>query len=239
MEIIKVFIVDDERLARKELLRLLGQHDNVVIVGEASNGQAAIDTLQHLDVDIVFLDIQMPGLDGLQTSKSIRSKVVFCTAFSEHAIEAFELNALDYLLKPVDPFRLSQTLNRYIKNKEMDDKSNLPYLSDNHGLLLKLKDQYEIISLKLAFRFESVGNHVAVYFKTKKAYLHSSLTKIESRLDPTFYVKASRSDIIRVDVIERLEDDIQKGSMLAILNDGSEIPISRRQAQALKKKFTI
>lgn len=169
MEKIKVFIVDDERLARKELSRLLKQHQNVEIVGEASDGQSAIDKLQYLDIDIVFLDIQMPGLSGLQTSRNIRCKFIFCTAFSEHAIEAFELNALDYLLKPVDPFRLSQALERYEAGKEKNEKDDIAYLSDDHGLLLKHKVQYELITLSAVYRFESVGNHVAVYYKTKKS----------------------------------------------------------------------
>ncbi|OBP15834.1 DNA-binding response regulator [Rheinheimera sp. SA_1] len=248
----KTLIVDDERLARAELKRLLSVHPNIDIVGEAASAAEARDLLDRLEVDLVFLDIQMPEVSGLELAASLSSSLqfVFCTAFNSFALDAFALNALDYLVKPLDPVRLAKTLQRY-RPLELPEQNQLQlasaapqpaaipenYLPDQHGLLLKFGELNRIVRLYEISRFESIGNHTAVYTSFGKTYLHSSLSKIESRLDPQFFFKASRADIVRLDAIKQLEPGIGSGTMLAILQDGSEIEVSRRQMQSLKQTF--
>jgi two-component system, LytTR family, response regulator len=245
---IKTLIVDDERLARAELKRLLSIHPNIDIVGEAASAAEARDLLDRLEVDLVFLDIQMPEVSGLELAASLSSSLqfVFCTAFNSFALDAFALNALDYLVKPLDPVRLAKTLQRY-RPLDVSEQNQAPsavtsaapenYLPDQHGLLLKFGELNRIVRLYEISRFESIGNHTAVYTSFGKTYLHSSLSKIESRLDPQFFFKASRADIVRLDAIKQLEPGIGSGTMLAILQDGSEIEVSRRQMQSLKQTF--
>lgn len=245
---IKTLIVDDERLARAELKRLLSVHPNIEIVGEAASAAEARELLDKLDVDLVFLDIQMPEVSGLELAASLHSSLqfVFCTAFNSFALDAFALNALDYLVKPLDPARLAKTLQRY-RPLDSSDQNQVPtsatsaapenFLPDQHGLLLKFGELNRIVRLNEISRFESIGNHTAVYTSFGKTYLHSSLSKIESRLDPQFFFKASRADIVRLDAIKQLEPGIGSGSMLAILKDGAEIEVSRRQMQSLKQTF--
>jgi two-component system LytT family response regulator len=253
---IKTLIVDDERLARAELKRLLSVHPNIDIVGEAASATEARELLDRLEVDLVFLDIQMPEVSGLELAASLSSSLqfVFCTAFNSFALDAFALNALDYLVKPLDPVRLAKTLQRYRPLEQAE--SSTPgqahsvaadhpataviaenFLPDQHGLLLKFGELNRIVRLYEISRFESIGNHTAVYTSFGKTYLHSSLSKIESRLDPQFFFKASRADIVRLDAIKQLEPGIGSGTMLAILQDGSEIEVSRRQMQSLKQTF--
>lgn len=252
---IKTLIVDDERLARAELKRLLSVHPNIEIVGEAASAAEARELLERQDVDLVFLDIQMPEVSGLELAASLHSSLqfVFCTAFNSFALDAFALNALDYLVKPLDPARLAKTLQRYRPLEPAEPTpdqaaatpainpatSAIPenYLPDQHGLLLKFGELNRIVRLYEISRFESIGNHTAVYTSFGKTYLHSSLSKIESRLDPQFFFKASRADIVRLDAIKQLEPGIGSGTMLAILKDGSEIEVSRRQMQSLKQTF--
>lgn len=249
---IKTLIVDDERLARAELKRLLSVHPNIEIVGEAASAAEARDILDSIAVDLVFLDIQMPEVSGLELAASLHSSLqfVFCTAFNSFALDAFALNALDYLVKPLDPVRLAKTLQRYRPQQEPAQAQTESvdahhttaavvenFLPDQHGLLLKFGEVNRIVRLSEISRFESIGNHTAVYTGFGKTYLHSSLSKIESRLDPQFFFKASRADIIRLDAIKQLEPGIGSGTMLAILQDGSEIEVSRRQMQSLKQTF--
>lgn len=249
---IKTLIVDDERLARAELKRLLSVHPTIEIVGEAASAAEARELLASLDVDLVFLDIQMPEVSGLELAASLSSSLqfVFCTAFNSFALDAFALNALDYLVKPLDPARLAKTLQRYRplelaepNQLQQSSATNQPavvqenFLPDQHGLLLKFGELNRIVRLYEISRFESIGNHTAVYTSFGKTYLHSSLSKIESRLDPQFFFKASRADIVRLDAIKQLEPGIGSGTMLAILKDGSEIEVSRRQMQSLKQTF--
>ena len=249
---IKTLIVDDERLARAELKRLLSVHPNIEIVGEAASAAEARELLDSLDVDLVFLDIQMPEVSGLELAASLHSSLqfVFCTAFNSFALDAFALNALDYLVKPLDPARLAKTLQRYRplalaeQNQFQQASASTQtaavqenYLPDQHGLLLKFGELNRIVRLNEISRFESIGNHTAVYTSFGKTYLHSSLSKIESRLDPQFFFKASRADIVRLDAIKQLEPGISSGTMLAILKDGAEIEVSRRQMQSLKQTF--
>jgi len=249
---IKTLIVDDERLARAELKRLLSVHPNIDIVGEAASAAEARELLNSLKVDLVFLDIQMPEVSGLELAASLHSSLqfVFCTAFNSFALDAFALNALDYLVKPLDPARLAKTLQRY-RPLELPEQNQLQqasaaiqsaaipenYLPDQHGLLLKFGELNRIVRLNEISRFESIGNHTAIYTSFGKTYLHSSLSKIESRLDPQFFFKASRADIVRLDAIKQLEPGIGSGTMLAILKDGAEIEVSRRQMQSLKQTF--
>lgn len=249
---IKTLIVDDERLARAELKRLLSVHPNIEIVGEAASAAEARELLDTLDVDLVFLDIQMPEVSGLELAASLHSSLqfVFCTAFNSFALDAFALNALDYLVKPLDPARLAKTLQRFRPleqpeqnqpqqaspaNQSATNQEN--YLPDQHGLLLKFGELNRIVRLNEISRFESIGNHTAIYTSFGKTYLHSSLSKIESRLDPQYFFKASRADIVRLDAIKQLEPGIGSGTMLAILKDGAEIEVSRRQMQSLKQTF--
>jgi len=243
---IRTLIVDDERLARAELKRLLSVHPNIQLVGEAASAAQARELLETEAVDLVFLDIQMPEVSGLELAASLSSSVqfVFCTAFNSFALDAFALNALDYLVKPLDPARLAKTLQRYRPTAQPDTAPKAVttavaenFLPDQHGLLLKFGEVNRIVRLSEISRFESIGNHTALYTRFGKTYLHSSLSKIESWLDPQFFFKASRADIIRLDAIKQLEPGMGSGTMLAILQDGSEIEVSRRQMQSLKQTF--
>ncbi|NQZ09777.1 MAG: response regulator transcription factor [Algicola sp.] len=252
---LKVLIVDDERLARVELKRLLGKIDGVEVVGEAKNANEALTALKSQDIDLAFLDIQMPEISGLELaaeidSPEINSKVqfVFCTAFSEHAVDAFSLNAADYIVKPVNPERLQKTIERVRELMAQPTPQNPQdaqqakahaYLPDTHGLLLKFGHSSRIVRLHEIERFESVGNHAAVYTSSGKSFIHCALSKIEARLDPSLFFKASRSDIIRVDNIVELQSAMTSGCLLAIMASGSEIEVSRRQASALKQVFNV
>ncbi|MBK9494885.1 MAG: response regulator transcription factor [Aquimonas sp.] len=235
MSRLRVVIVDDERLARAELRRLLAAHPQVEIVGEAEDADAALALIRETQPDLAFLDIQMPGMNGLQLAAEIDSacQFVFCTAFDSFAIDAFGLNALDYLVKPVVPERLAQTLARV---RPRSDKPDTPTLPMEHPLLLKFGESARIVRLRDIHRFESVGNHAAVYTPHGRAFLLSSLSRIEQRVDPAYFVRVSRADILRLDAISRLEPDISQG-MIARLHDGTEIKVSRRQAQLLKTQM--
>ncbi len=235
---IKTLLVDDERLARAELSRLLQVHPQISIVGQAANADEALALLSQHDVDLVFLDIQMPGLSGLELAAQLDADLqfIFCTAFDSYALDAFGLNALDYLLKPINPERLAKALTRV--HAKQPDEPQRNYLPDNHGLLLKFADSSRIVRLSEISRFESIGNHSAVYTSYGKSFLHSSLSKIEQRLDPQQFFKASRADIIRVSAIEQLENGVAVGSMLAIMQDGQQVEVSRRQVQVLKQLFS-
>ncbi len=240
----KIMIVDDERLARVELKRLLSRFDDISVVAEEKSAGQALEVIKNQPLDLIFLDIHMPAMTGLELAGKLDNKIqfVFCTAFNEHAVDAFELDAVDYLVKPVNPERLTQTIEkirRLRREKNDEPQSSSQYLADNHGLLLKFGDSSKIVRLEEIERFHSIGNHVAVYTSTAKSYIHSSLSKIAIRLDPGIFFKVSRSDIIRVDNIDKIEEGMTPGSLLAILNSGEQIEVSRRQTQSLKKLFNV
>lgn len=240
----KTLIVDDERLARSELKRLLQANPDIEIIAEADSADSARDILTaQPDIALVFLDIQMPGSSGLELAAELRPNLffVFCTAFDSYALDAFALNALDYLVKPIVPQRLAQSLSRLpaapAGNAVISEQHSQNYLPDNHGLLLKFGENSRIVRLSDICRFESIGNHSAVYTPYGKSFVLSSLSRIEQRLDPQQFFKASRADIIRISAITALEPGLAAGSMLAILQDGQQIDVSRRQVQQLKTLF--
>lgn len=235
---IDVLIVDDERLARVELNRLLAKLDNINVVGQANSASEALSFLSSHHVDAIFLDIQMPQMSGLELVEHIEPSIqcIFCTAFNEHAVDAFSLNAIDYLVKPVSFERLKQATKK-LKATSGNQPTN--YLPDSHGLLLKVGQSSHIVRLNAIERFESIGNHVAVYTDIGKSYIHSSLSKVEARLDPAMFFKASRSDIIRIDKIIKLEEGIATGSLVAHLHNGQTVEVSRRQAKSLKDLYNV
>jgi two-component system LytT family response regulator len=234
---LRTLIVDDERIARAELRRLLSAHPQVEIVGEAENAQAALTALDSLQPDLAFLDIQMPGMSGLELAAEIeqRCQFVFCTAFDSYAIDAFGLNALDYLVKPVEPARLARTLERARPGSTAPGQACLPM---EHGLLLKFGETARIVRLSEVHRFDSVGNHAAVHTRHGVAYLLSSLARIEQRLDPAHFFRANRSTLLRLDAIVSLEPDVGHG-LIARLADGSEVEVSRRAAQLLRARMVL
>jgi two-component system LytT family response regulator len=231
---IRALIVDDERMARAELRRLLQAHADVEIVGEAANAEEALKCFAQTEPDVAFLDIQMPGMSGLALAAQLegRVQIIFCTAYDSYAIDAFGLNAVDYLVKPVAAERLARSLER-IAPTRADDTPRLPY---DHGLLLKFGELSRIVRLHEVDRFESVGNHAAVYTPHGKAYILSSLTRIEQRLDPAYFFRANRSVILRLDAIRSIEPDVGTG-FIATLVDASKVEVSRRQAQILRARM--
>lgn len=235
---LNALIVDDERLARAEMRRLLQPHlEQINIVGEASSGEEALALINELPVDLVFLDIHMPGLTGLELAGKLPARIqfVFCTAYDSFALDAFSLNAVDYLVKPIHAERLAASLMRLQPSTSTPTADH--YLPDNHGVLLKFGDINRIVRLQEIERFESIGNHAAVYTPYGKAYIHSSLSRIETRLDPQQFFKANRGDIIRVDCITQLEPSMAVGGLVAVLRSGQHVEVSRRQAQSLRQLF--
>ena len=238
---INALIVDDERLARAELIRLLTPYSEIQVCGEAENVMQAQEMIEASRPDLLFLDIEMPGGTGLELAERLAMqdhcpKIIFCTAYDEFAVDAFAINAVDYLVKPVNLKRLARCIERLGQTEEQQQKADI--LDDDFKLMVKFQEQMKIIRLADIYRFESIGNHAALHTKYGKAYLQSSLNKIEARLNPAHFFRASRAEILRLDAIESLEPTISYG-LTATLCNQQEVEISRRQATRLKELFAV
>jgi len=243
----RTLIVDDERLARNELKRLLEPYTKIEIVGEAANAEEALVMIEDLQPELLFLDIQMPGKNGFELLSSIEGKspeVIFTTAYDEYAIKAFEFNALDYLLKPIDTERLKETIHRIeenqahteipVSNHERVEK----ILGENDQVFVKDGEKCWFVKLGKVRLFESMGNYVRLHFDDQKPLVLKSLNNLEERLDPGTYFRANRKHIINLHWIEKIEPWFS-GGLLVTLQGGDKIEISRRQAIRFKELMSL
>ena len=247
MKTLRTLIIDDERLAREELKSLLKQYDEIDIIGEAKNGEEAILMIKDLKPELIFLDISMPGMTGFEMLKQLEEipKVIFVTAYDEFALKAFEINALDYILKPVDPIRLQESVKK-INQKEEDFISKLEGQPSRKDRQLTLSDSVFIkdgektwfIELNRIRMLESDGNYVKVYFDGYRPLLLRSLNSFEERLDPEYFFRANRKFIINLKWISTIENWFNGGLMIE-LKEGEKVEISRRQAIRFKELMSL
>lgn len=246
---LKAIIVDDERLARAELKKLLQAYPDIDIVDEAANADEGVEKIESQNPDIIFLDIQMPGKTGfdLLTELDRLPQVIFTTAYDEYALKAFEVNALDYLLKPVEPKRLADALHKleYVEEKEALASSplgapgiNRGILGENDQVFVKDGERCWFVKLNEIRLFESVGNYAKVFFSTHKPLILKSLNALEERLDEKVFFRANRKHIVNLRMIERVEPYFNGGLLLEI-KGGEKIEVSRRQAVKFKEMMSL
>lgn len=233
---IKVLLVDDERIARAELRRLLQAHPTVEIIGEAIDVVDAGRQMDHLRPDAVFLDMEMPGESGMAFARRLPThvRIIFCTAHSAFATEAFEVNAVDYLLKPISPEALSRAVSRLGGSEH----PRVEYLPPDFAIILKFGNASRVVRLRDIERFESVGNYVAVHCRFGAALIVGTIARLEQRLDPGHFLRANRAEILRIDAIVNVENGYN-GSLSARMESGAVTEISRRQAQWMRAKMAV
>jgi two-component system, LytTR family, response regulator len=236
----KAIIIDDERLARQELRNLLSAHKEIEIVAECANAMEAKEKIAEISPDVIFLDIQMPGKTGLELLEEISAlpEVVFVTAYDEYAIRAFEINALDYLLKPVSPQRLAETVKKLLNKENGERKENNSPLNDEDQVFVKDGEKCWFVTLKNVRLFESEGNYVRVYFDNFRPLILRSLNSLETRLPEKSFFRASRKHIINLKWVDNIETWFNGGLMVK-LKGGQEVEISRRQAVKLKDIMSL
>ncbi len=240
----KVLIIDDERLARKELVSLLEDFDELEIVGEAVNVEDAFEKINTLKPDLLFLDIQMPGKTGFDLLEMLDDvpKVIFTTAYDEFALRAFEVNALDYLLKPIQPERLKESLQkieRITKPKEVPvEEGSFKKLGLSDQVFVKDGDKCWFVRLSEIRLFESEGNYIKVYFENYKPMIHKSLNALDERLDDRTFFRASRKHVINLNWVEGIEQWFNGGLMVK-LKGGEKVEVSRRQAAKFKDMMSL
>ena len=239
----RALIVDDERLARKELMKLLEDHPMIEVVGEAMNAEEATQMVNELNPDLLFLDIQMPGKTGFQLLEELDSVplVVFTTAYDEFALKAFEVNALDYLLKPIQPERLSEAISK-LADKERAKNAAIRGPEKKLGLhdqvFVKDGDRCWFVSLNNVRLFESDGNYIKVYFDNNRPMIHKSLNALDEKLDERAFFRASRKHIVNLRMIEKVEPYFNGGLLLEI-KGGEKHEVSRRQAVKFKEMMSL
>lgn len=238
----KALIVDDERLARTELKRLLEPFKEIEIVGEAVNAEDAANKISELSPELIFLDIQMPGKTGFELLEELDSvpKVVFTTAYDEYALKAFEYNALDYLLKPIEPQRLEETVKKLIegRGKEKTQIYVNETLTAEDQVFVKDGEKCWFVKLEKVRLFESEGNYVRLYFDEYKPLILRTLNYLDERLDGKSFFRANRKHIINLKWVENIEPWLN-GGLLAKLKGGHKIEVSRRQAVKFKEMLSL
>ncbi|MBS0631628.1 MAG: response regulator transcription factor [Verrucomicrobia bacterium] len=242
----KALLIDDERLARNELRRLLAAFPDLEIVGEAANAKQAREQLAALSPDLIFLDVQMPGETGMELLASLEAPVphvIFTTAYDEFAVKAFELNALDYLLKPVDPARLAaavEKLREKAAGAETQAAKPAPRdrLAAEDKVFVREGDRCWFVEVKSIRLLESEGNYTRVHFDNAQPQLFRSLNAMEERLDPKYFFRANRRQIINLAWIDKIEPWFS-GGLLVHLKGGAKVELSRRQAQDFREKMSL
>jgi len=239
----KTLLIDDERLARNELRRLLTAFPDIEIQDEATNAGDARKKIATLQPDLIFLDVQMPGESGMELLESLEApvpQVIFTTAFDEFAVKAFELNALDYLLKPVDPVRLASAIDR-LRGKPGEapavaDKQTS--LAPTDKVFVREGDHCWFVEVKNIRLLESEGNYTRVHFDNAQPQLFRSLNAMEARLDAKSFFRANRRQIINLSWIDKIEPWFS-GGLLVLLKGGVKVELSRRQAQDFREKMSL
>jgi two-component system, LytTR family, response regulator len=239
-------IIDDERLARNELKKMLVDYPEIEVVGEAANVDEARKIIEELNPELIFLDIQMPVKTGFVLLEELERVpiVVFTTAHDEYALKAFEVNALDYLLKPIDPKRLSDAIQKLVFQDDRDllanegRSENRNFLSDLDQVFVKDGEKCWFVKLAEIRLFESVGNYARVFFGSNKPLILKSLNSLEERLDPKTFFRANRKHIVNLRMIEKVEPFFNGGLLLEI-KGGEKIEVSRRQAVRFKEMMSL
>jgi two-component system, LytTR family, response regulator len=242
---ISVLIVDDEALARQRIRDLLREFTDVNIAEECSTGTKAIETIKRLKPDIVFLDVQMPGIDGVTVAGEICEAsgldaplFIFVTAYDQYALRAFELQALDYLLKPFDRDRFRIAFDRALRQlasreKELNDSKILKLLEDMNSrsqyldrMVLNSGNRSIVVKTDEIDWIEAEGNYVRIHFGKQSSLLRETLAKLESQLDPRKFTRIHRSQIVNIDHVRELQPWSHRGWRLVMLN-GTELSLTR------------
>ena len=240
----RAIIIDDERLARNELRKLLMDFPNIEVIDEAANADEGIEKIDALSPDIIFLDIQMPGKTGFDmlTELDKAPHVIFTTAYDEYALKAFEVNALDYLMKPIEPKRLSDAIQKFEQAEEKElaaqQAFNRGMLTENDQVFVKDGERCWFVKLSEVRLFESVGNYAKVFFGTNKPLILKSLNALEERLDEKSFFRANRKHIVNMRMIDKIEPYFN-GGLLLDLKGGEKVEVSRRQAVKFKEMMSL
>jgi two-component system, LytTR family, response regulator len=233
----KAMVIDDEPPARRELRRLLTGFPWVEVVGEAGNVDQAAEMIETLSPELLFLDIQMPGGSGFDLLSRLEDvpQVIFTTAYDEHAVQAFKVDALDYLLKPIEPARLAEALSR-VKSAQAARTPKPDAVLEQ--IFVRDGSRCWFVPLREVRLLTSEGNYIRLSWGKSQPLLGRALAALEQRLDPTRFFRANRRQIINLDFIETVELGVN-GRLHAQLRDGPEVEISRRQARLFKTKMSI
>lgn len=241
----KAIIIDDERLARSELRKLLQEFPEIEVIDEAANAEEGLQKIDTLQPDLVFLDIQMPGKTGFDLLSELDKAphVIFTTAYDEYALKAFEVNALDYLLKPVEPKRLADAIQKLhqveIKESQLlPENYNRSLLNEHDQVFVKDGEKCWFVKLSDIRLFESVGNYAKVFFGPNKPLILKSLNALEERLDEKVFFRANRKHIVNLRLIEKIEPYFN-GGLLIELKGGEKIEVSRRQTVKFKEMMSL
>jgi two-component system, LytTR family, response regulator len=263
----RAVVVDDEQLARDELGYLLGQVGGVDVIGQAGHGVEALTTIEQLQPDVVFLDIQMPGLNGFEVARRMvqnqaTAHIIFVTAFDQHAIEAFEVNAVDYLLKPVDPARLEVAVERARRRMAAErpaDQANGNGANVNQADLEKIiqlvterQSRRERLAIKVGERFLLVQSEEIIYASladegiTVVTSQHSgtsnyrTLDELQDRLDPSIFWRVHRSHLVNINKIKEIVPWFSRNYILRMKDEkATEIPVSRTQTRRLREYLKL
>ena len=241
----KAIIIDDERLARTELKKLLQDYPEVEVIDEAANAEEGISKIESQQPDLIFLDIQMPGKTGFDLLAQLEKapQVIFTTAYDEYALKAFEVNALDYLVKPVEPKRLADAIQKIQAAEQREAKQEGEYtnnsmLTENDQVFVKDGERCWFVKLSEIRLFESVGNYAKVFFGNNKPLILKSLNALEERLDEKTFFRANRKHIVNLRMVEKIEPYFN-GGLLLDLAGGEKIEVSRRQTVKFKEMMSL
>jgi len=243
---IKAIIIDDERLARNELKKLLSDFPDIEVVAEAANANEGMEKIDNFGPELIFLDIQMPGKTGFEMLAELdrTPNVIFTTAYDEYALKAFEVNALDYLLKPIEPKRLADAIQKLQGHDNRDEQGSIPMnfnrsvLQENDQVFVKDGERCWFVRLIDIRLFESVGNYAKVYFGVNKPLILKSLNSLEERLDEKIFFRANRKHIVNLRLIDKVEPYFN-GGLLLELKGGEKIEVSRRQTVKFKEMMSL
>lgn len=244
----RTIVIDDERLAREELKSILSEYNEIEVIDEARNGEEGIELIKKHEPDLIFLDVSMPEMTGFEMLKRLEviPRVIFVTAYDEYAIKAFEVDALDYILKPVDTKRLDEAFEKLRLRDEQDFESTSQNRIDRKDRKLTTTDKIFIkdgekcyyASLSDVRMLESDGNYVKVYFNDSRPLILRSLNSFEDKLDPEHFFRANRKFIVNLNWIEKV-DNWFNGGLQVQLKTGEKIEISRRQAIRFKDMLSF
>src|SRR5688572_32544061 len=246
---IRVLIVDDEPVARRGILRLLRQQPDIEVVGESGDGGSAVAAISALSPDLVFLDVQMPELDGFAVIEAVGGNrmpaVVFVTAFDHHAVRAFDAQAIDYVLKPVDPERFRLALQRARLRLAHPDDSFVRRVAGALKLIgradrqhyparlaIRSEGRVRLLDIAEVDRIVAAGNYVEIHAGGKMHLLRETMTSLEARLDPQRFIRVSRAAIVSIAWIREVQP-LFNGDFVVLLKNGAQVNGSRRYREAL------